>query len=251
MDRQVDRQERATVAPPAPSASPRWHYLLQLVAVVALLGLFLSLMSASEVVDGGAGRKLFLLGRMAVLVLLCTWFLRRGGERWADLGLRRPRRWWVVPFLVVGGFVLLLVLSRVIRDVILPAIGAPPPQLGSSLVRPGDLAEYLFLAIPVAWGSAALGEELVIRGFLLDRIVKVIGSPGMPAHLVAILCQAALFGSFHLHQGIGGVLITGMVGLVLGLVWLLGGRNLWACILLHGAVNFITQTEAYTARPGV
>jgi len=92
---------------------------------------------------------------------------------------------------------------------------------------------------------------LVVRGFLLDRIAKVIGSSGTPTYLAAIVLQATLFGAFHIYQGIGGALITGAVGLLIGLVWLVGGRNLWACILLHGLVDFVYATEAYTAGPGV
>lgn len=236
---------------PRASASPRWHYFLQFAAIVALLVSFHLVMSPSEVVGRGAGPKLFLLLRMVFLVLLCTWFLRRGGERWADVGLRRPPRWWTVPLLLAVGFVLLIVLSGVLYRVVLPAVGMPSPALNTQRVIRGDLGEYLYAAIPVAWGSAAFGEELVVRGFLLDRIAKVIGASGTPAYLAAIVLQAALFGAFHLYQGIGGVVVTGAVGLLIGLIWLWGGRNLWACILLHGVVDFIAATESYTAGPGV
>lgn len=208
-------------------------------------------MSPSDAVGGGVGPKLFLLLRMALLILLCTWLLRRGGEQWADVGLRRPPRWWTVPLLTAGGFVLLIVLSGVLYRVVLPTVGLPPPALSGRRMIRGDLAEYLYAAIPVAWGSAAFGEELVVRGFLLDRIAKVIGASGTPAYLAAVGLQAALFGAFHLYQGIGGALVTGAVGLLIGLIWLWGGRNLWACILLHGFVDFIAATESYTANPGV
>ncbi|MDQ3280121.1 MAG: CPBP family intramembrane metalloprotease [Acidobacteriota bacterium] len=225
----------------------RSHFLLQLTTVLTLLGVFLATMSARDAFAGGFWPKTFLLVRMLVLVLLCTWFLRRSGERWAEVGLRKPRRWWPIPLLVIGGFVLLVVLSSIIRSMLLPALGIPPPRLASALVTPGNLAEYLYSAILVAWGSAAFGEEMVVRGFILDRMMKLFGSSRNPAALAAVVLQAALFGAFHFYQGMAGVLITGMVGLVIGLVWFLGGRNLWACILLHGLVDFITNTEAFTA----
>jgi membrane protease YdiL (CAAX protease family) len=240
----------AVPALPALRAASRWHYLLQFTAVAALLGSFQFVMSPSEVIGRGFGVKLFLLARMAGLVLLCTWLLRRGGERWVDVGLRRPRRWWKVPLLLAAGFVLLIVVSSAMQQVILPAIGAQPPNLGAQRAIRGDLAEYLYGAIPVAWGSAAFGEELVVRGFLLDRLVKALGSSRTSALLLAIGLQAALFGAFHLYQGVGGALLTGTVGLLIGLLWLWGGRNLWACILLHGLVDFIAATEAFTAGPG-
>jgi membrane protease YdiL (CAAX protease family) len=207
--------------------------------VVALTGTFVFVMPASDAIDAGIGPKAFLLGRMAFLVILCAYLLRRNGERWADLGLRRPRRWWIVPLLAVAGFVLLAALSMFMMRVLLPALAAEMRQPRPTPTMQSDFPEYLFWAFAVAWGSAAFGEELIARGFILDRIAKVIGSSSSAAMVAAILLQAALFGSFHLHQGIAGALMTGAAGLVLGLVWLAGGRNLWACFLLHGLVDFL------------
>lgn len=232
----VQRSHLVTSQAVAPAANhpeierPRWRYLLQIVSVVALLVAFLSLMSAAEAAEGSTGQKLFLLLRMAFLVVLCTWFLRREGERWRDLGLRRPRRWWLVPLLVVGGFIAVLELNQIIRALVLPAIDARPPQLGSDEAEAGNMAMFLF-SLLVSWSSAAFGEELLLRGFLLDRIARVIGS-------------------FHFYQSLGGVLATGMVGPVMGLLWLVSGRNLWPCILLHSLVNTISAIESYTWTPG-
>jgi membrane protease YdiL (CAAX protease family) len=196
-------------------------------------------MSAADAINAGIGPKLFLVARMAFLVLLCTWFLRRNGERWADLGLRRPGRWWMVPLLAAGGFVLLILVSTFMMRFLLPAIGAQLPQTRPTPTMRADLGEYLFWAIPVSWGSAAFGEELLFRGFILNRIGQVIGSSRTPAIFVAVALQAAIFGSLHIHQGIGGVLMTGAAGLIIGLIWLVGGRNLWPCFLLHGLIDFL------------
>jgi uncharacterized protein len=212
--------------------------LVELTVVVACTALLLSIMSAADAINAGIGPKLFLLARMAFLVLLCTWFLRRDGERWADLGLHRPGRWWMVPLVVAGGFVLLIVASMSMH-VLLPAIGAQLPQVRRIPTMRADLGEYLFWAFLVSWGSAAFGEEMLARGFILNRIGHVIGSSRTPAIFTAIVLQAAIFGSFHIYQGIGGVLMTGAAGLILGLVWLVGGRNLWPCFLLHGLIDFL------------
>ncbi len=132
---------------------------------------------------------------------------------------------------------LLLGLIVLVTLLVLPAIGAERPQVILPPTIQEDRAEYLFWALAVSWGSAAVGEELLLRGFILDRIAKVVGSSTIPAMLIAIILQAAIFGAFHAHQGLGGVLLTGSAGLVLGLVWLTSGRNLWPGILLHGIVN--------------
>lgn len=145
----------------------------------------------------------------------------------------------MVPLLVIGGFLLLIMASMFMTHLLLPAIGAQLPQGRPIPTMRDDLGEYLFWAIPVSWGSAAFGEELLARGFILNRIAHVIGSLRTPAICAAIVLQAAIFGAFHIYQGIGGALMTGAAGLILGLVWLVGGRNLWPCFLLHGLIDFL------------
>lgn len=231
-----------TAVRPTLPVPERRRFLFQLAAVIVPLGIALTIMPAPGAVDAGTGPKLFLLARMAIVVAICTWFLRSGGERWADVGLRAPPRAWVTPLAAVGGLLAILVTA----GVVLPALGVRP-VVASGLPIRGDLAEYLYWVLPVSWGSAAFGEELVFRGFLLDRIQKLAGAPGTPATLVAIVVQAAVFGSLHAYQGLGGVLLTGTIGLLLGGVWLVGGRNLWACIIIHGLIDATTITRAYTA----
>lgn len=228
------------------ATTSRGTYILELTTVFGLLAVFLSTMSVNDAVNGGFWAKLFLLARMATLILICTWFLRRDGQRWRDVGLRRPPRWWLVPLLVIGGFFFLILSSGFIFSTILPALGLSPPQLKISEFA-GDLPEFLFFMIFVGWGSAAFGEEMLMRGFVIDRLCKVIGSSETAAVLVAIVLQGVLFGFLHSYQGLGGVLVTGFFGLSIGLIWLLSGRNLWACIILHGLINMVTDYEAYTA----
>lgn len=224
------------------AAVSRTRALSQLAIVVALTGIFLALMSADTAIDAGIGPKVFLLARILILVLLCTFFLRQSGESWRDVGLRAPRRWWVVPLLVIGGFILLVVLSISIAKVILPALGAEPPHIVRTPTWEQDWAEYLYWAFPVAWGSAAFGEEMLARGFILDRLMKLIGSTALPAAVLGVVLQAAIFGAFHAYQGTGGMLLTGATGLLLGMLWLCGGRNLWPCIILHGVVDFLAAS---------
>ncbi len=210
-------------------------------AVVTSLGTSPGIVSLEDAAAGGWAARLFLVARMAGVVLLCTWLLRRDGERRADLGLRRPRHWWAVPILVVGGFALLAVLTGLLQP-LLPALGAELPRTTRFPPWAEAPMTHLFWAVPVAWGSAAFGEELLARGFLLDRIRKVLGASGLPATLLAVVLQALVFGAFHFHQGIGGVLWTSAIALGFGLVWLAGGQNLWASILLHGLVDFLHVT---------
>ena len=53
-----------------------------------------------------------------------------------------------------------------------------------------------------------------------------------PTVLVAGLA-AVIFGLGHLPQGVGGVILTGVVGFILALV-MMGHRSLWAAVIAHG-----------------
>ncbi|MGK0190609.1 MAG: membrane protease YdiL (CAAX protease family) [Verrucomicrobiales bacterium] len=78
---------------------------------------------------------------------------------------------------------------------------------------------------------APIAEEIFFRGWLqrlLTPICKV---------WPALLIQALVFGAFHYsHQGFNGFLMTGGMGLLIGLIFLYSGK-LWPCILCHSLVN--------------
>lgn len=243
-----------SIASAASSARPGVRRLAAVqVAIMAALVFAVSFaLSPSEVVGAAYGPKLILLGRMALLVLAAAWMMRAAGRRWSDVGLRAPRRWWSIPLAVVAGYLALGALAGAMQMTVLPALGLAGPDLSAFSALNGNLPEYLFWALPVAFGSAAVGEELVARGFLTDRIAAVLGgaAPNGLVVFAAVILQGALFGACHAYQGLGGALLTGAVGVVIGLVWLWSGRNLWAAILLHGLVDFVSMTAFYAGVVG-
>lgn len=243
-----------SIASAALSARPGVRRLaaVQVVIMAALVIAVSFALSPSEAVGAGHGPKLVLLGRMALLVLAAAWMMRAAGRRWSDVGLRAPRRWWTIPVAVGAGYLALGALAGAMQMAVLPALGLAGPDLSAFGALRGDLPEYLFWALPVAFGSAAFGEELVARGFLTDRIAAVLGgaAPNGLVLFAAVILQGALFGACHAYQGPGGALLTGAVGVVIGLVWLWSGRNLWAAILLHGLVDFVSMTAFYAGVVG-
>lgn len=84
--------------------------------------------------------------------------------------------------------------------------------------------------------SAAIGEEILFRGFLLHQLTSIFGTGGA-ARRVAIAASGITFGLAHMVQGPLGVVTTGLVGLVFAWAWFRSGRNLWALILAHALVD--------------
>ncbi len=112
----------------------------------------------------------------------------------------------------------------------------------------GNLTAYFVWVGLVVWGSAAFGEELLSRGFILDRLQVVFGR-GPVGIVVAVIGQAAAFGALHAIQGPTGIVITAWIGLVLAGAYFASGRNLWAPILAHGLMDTMSLTLMFLDKP--
>ena len=81
--------------------------------------------------------------------------------------------------------------------------------------------------------GAGLYEEFMFRGFLMQALAMCVGG-SRNAWIAACIVQAALFGASHAYQNPLGMAITGTLGLLLGILVLGSGRNLWPAIIGHG-----------------
>ena len=96
-----------------------------------------------------------------------------------------------------------------------------------------EMLPYLALAI-----TAGLCEEFLYRGFAMSALVHA----GLRAWLV-ILLSSLLFGLAHGYQGRGGIVMTFVVGLVLG-VSRLTYNSLVPAIFWHSAVDVVAGVAA-------
>lgn len=185
----------------------------------------------------------------AVLGLLVAWlWLRRDRAVPVAWNFERPASWkrtlgWAA--LATAGTLAIFAAGGPLMQ----AIGLDTPDAGLilDLVTQSPLT-FAVWVIGVAWLAAGLGEELLYRGFLMDRLSRL---PGLGRSTWAVLAvQAVLFGLPHAYQGAGGMVVTGLVGLWLGGVFLKTGRNLWAVVLAHAAVDTISMSLAYADKLG-
>ncbi|MEM7493527.1 MAG: type II CAAX endopeptidase family protein [Pseudomonadota bacterium] len=181
-------------------------------------------------------------------VLLATWFLRRDGETWRDLGLRwAERRGGVLKGagMVVAIFALSIMMNAFVQFALLPALGLPVER---TLPDVSTLTLYLIM-IGIIWTTNAFGEEMVFRGFLMSRFSTLFGGTRF-AWILAAFAQSVIFGLGHAYQGTAGIVVTGFVGLVFGLSYLLSKRNLWPVIIAHGLINTIGMTVLHLQATG-
>jgi membrane protease YdiL (CAAX protease family) len=83
------------------------------------------------------------------------------------------------------------------------------------------------------------------------RAAEFLGS-GQRAWVLALVIVNVAFGLAHLYQGPSGVIQATVGGVLLGVLYLVTGRNLLAPILAHGLGNSIDFTVMYFGLyPGV
>ena len=178
-----------------------------------------------------------------LLGFAAAWLLLRlAGQGWRDLGLRRPRNMMSALLGIVALYLLVYLASTRLVPVLAGLFSATPGPVFLAYIRGNTLALVGWIAI--AWLVGGFAEELLFRGFLIDRATAAFGS-GWAGCAGAVLLQAALFGSLHLHQGSLGLVFAGTVAVIYGIVYLASGRNLWPLVLVHGAWNSVAIVGLY------
>jgi hypothetical protein len=177
---------------------------------------------------------LFVIGLISLRV-------RDGG--WGVIGLRLPASWAKTALFAAAAAAARLLIGQFITDPITahfwpPAVG--PSGFDEITGHPLIMLRWLL----IVWTFAAVGEEVSYRGYLTIRAADV-GSRSKTAYWVATLLVSVLFGYGHYYKGSAGMIDSGMAGLVLGVAFLLSGRNLWVCILAHGMIDTIGVVALY------
>ncbi len=174
---------------------------------------------------------------------IALWLTLRGGGALTDLGFKRPNSWLTAPLWAVGILVVFIAAQGLVPALLAPLFDLEPPDMSRYDAIRGNLgaAIAMGLALPL---FAAVPEEILYRGFLIDRLSALIGRGGMRSVLV-VLVQAVIFGSIHFQWGLGGVVMTTIMGIVWGSAFLLCGRNLWIVIIAHSGAHVLLVMQLY------
>jgi len=180
---------------------------------------------------------------------VATWRMKARGVSWKDLGLCRPKSYKVALIATVsilGLAVFSIVLFQVMNNQL--AFGVAPDTSGESAVSKfGDLHGnwLLFLTIiPFIWLESLL-EEILDRGFLLNWIERML-SNNLFATIFAEIAQAAIFGFRHSHDLSERSITVGLIGLAMGVGYVVFGRNLWPLIVAHCVLNTLSMLGRVT-----
>lgn len=107
----------------------------------------------------------------------------------------------------------------------------------------GNLIAALTL-IGYAMLSAAIGEEILMRGFMIYQLTEVFGDKNA-GRWITITIAGIIFGLAHYQQAWIGVIATGLVGLVFSWAFFRSKKNLWALMLAHALTDIYGVTMIY------
>src|SRR5262249_430738 len=126
-----------------------------------------------------------LLPLSAILVLI---WARWSNTPWRDIGYARPKSWSAS---IVIGIAFGVAFKFLMKAVVMPLLGADPINqafhylAGNREALPGAI--WLMIVV------AGFGEETVFRGYLFERLGKLLGS-GTWARVVIVLLTAVVVG---------------------------------------------------------
>jgi len=181
-----------------------------------------------------------LVGNVVVpvgVVLVLLW-VRWSRTPWAEIGYVRPKSWIGT---VAVGLAFGIAFKLLMKAVVMPLLGADPINqtyhylAGNTAMLPAALWAMLV---------AGFAEETVFRGYLFERLGKLLGS-GAGAKTLIVLLTSAWFGlSHYADQGLAGAQQGTIVGLVLGTYFAFTGR-IWMPMIAHAAFDLTALAIIY------
>src|SRR5438477_11151155 len=215
------------IEPAAAARSPRRvRYLIDIVILVAVVfGIEGAAVAVYTPKNMQSGLVFDAAIQMFQVLIACVLIWLRG-ERLADIGLKQPTNWWKT-FLFGIAIAAVVFAGMYISE---------KAGFRRDLSRFKDVQGNLELAIYgvfYALIGAGFYEEFMFRGFLMQGLAMFFGA-SRGAWIAACVVQGALFGAAHAYQNPLGIAITGTLGVLMGLLVLASGRNLWPVIIGHG-----------------
>jgi len=157
--------------------------------------------------------------------------LRLRGMRWKDVGFASPPNWGRAVLIGLAAGIVMEPLELFVTQPLLARWLGKMPDLSDFADMVGNWKLFLFYLVLV-WVLGALGEEIVYRGYLMNRAAGVFRET-KTAWVVSLIMVSVVFGCGHIDQGWTGMIENIWNGLLLGGLYVACGRNLAATVIAH------------------
>jgi len=171
---------------------------------------------------------LFLMGWLSL-------FLRK--KNWKEVGLCSPSNWFLVMLIGIGSAMIGVFLEKIISPLLFRIVDESQSQTNNQFIIHGNVGYYL-LVLCAIWLLGAIGEELVYRGYVLNRLTDLFGQSKL-GWIIGILLSSIIFSLGHGIFNWANIIGVFLVGLFESILYLTNKRNLWFSILFHGSWDTI------------
>lgn len=158
-------------------------------------------------------------------------------KRLKAIGFIRPKSWLLTLAVGAAGGCVYQFLSLYVFEPFIGRITGSLPDLSNFAAIKGD-TRFLLTWLAITWTVAAFGEEIIYRGYLINRVADLFRNSGFK-WVSGLAISSILFGFVHYYQGLSGMISTGISGLFFGACFLASGRKIWVSIIAHGVSNSI------------
>jgi membrane protease YdiL (CAAX protease family) len=180
------------------------------------------------------------------LALLALAWARATMKPLRDFGFVRPRSWLLTILAgVIGG----VALKFFVKAVAMPLLGAPPTNetyhylAGNTAALPGAILTFLLVA--------GFGEETFFRGFLFDRLRKLLGEGVVQTALIVVITTALFASAHYADQKLPGVEQATFTGLAFGIAFAITGQ-IWGVMIAHAFYDLTALAMIYwNAEPAI
>lgn len=183
------------------------------------------------------------ISEVPYLFIFAWVMLRLRGLRWSSIGLKKPESWLRTTAIAIVAAVFLQLLSEFVTEPLITRFTHKPTDLSDFKPLVGNTT-LLVIYFVLIWTLAAFGEEIVYRGYTLNRMADL-GNGTSSSFVISLFFVSLLFGVGHFYQGLTGMIDSGISSLIFGSLYLYTGRNLWASILTHGFSDTIALLLIY------
>jgi membrane protease YdiL (CAAX protease family) len=96
----------------------------------------------------------------------------------------------------------------------------------------------LLIGLLVSWTTAAFFEELLFRGYLINRLIDLTGESLLTKIIIALLSGIA-FAFVHAYQGLQGAVFAGFFGVFQAIIYFIDDKKVTIPIIAHGTFDSI------------
>ncbi len=185
--------------------------------------------------------KIPYLNIILAFILVLIYSYKRKGIK-VELGFTKPKSLVKTICASIGLATCIVLISYFVLLPQIERITGHPLDLGIFKQLKSNTNLFI-ISLILGWVIGGFIEETIFRGFIISKFI--IHLPHQAGAIIGIIVSSIIFGYLHTYQGPSGQILTGLVGLMLAIIFVISKRNLWLNIFTHGFVNTISMILLY------